>query len=577
MNKEQKMLLASLRMKSAGELTPDEMKKLAELTKLAEKEGIELNKEFDAEFSDKSNDGDDDGMTEKELSDIVSNAVKEATEAGKDDDIEAITKSITEGFKGKTIGAEELETIIKKHITENKIDEDSLVKAMVKAFKDANTAPASDTITKAEAQKMVADAVKESEAKRIKSKMVHPAGDIDVHRPIEHRSGNLSVASKQLLNICLSRAPQDVLDQTGTARPNSMNDGIPKEILAKSIASGQQRVEHARKSALYGSKAPLLTTSAGAGLELIPTDLASELQTRMYAESQLATQLLSTEIDMPTATYKMPLKTTRTSFHTQGEAQDPTQSNIGTDDIVLNASKLTGVASYSYEENEDSIIPILPILQADMAEGATASFEDAIINGHRSATHQDFNIAGIANHHAKLFDGLRRRILSSTLASIKVDLSVGGISETNLLAMKTAMGKYGIKVADLMWVCGADDYNTMLGLDSVLTADKKGGAGATINTGNLPNIFGIPIVYSGAIQSNLDDTGVNVDGGANDKSAIYLVNKRSWIVGVRRSFTVETEIDKFKQLNYVIASLRRDFQPKDDLNTQQLAVMGYKH
>jgi len=47
-------------------------------------------------------------------------------------------------------------------------------------------------------------------------------------------------------------------------------------------------------------------------------------------------------------------------------------------------------------------------------------------------------------------------------------------------------------------------------------------------------------------------------------------------VGVKRGFTVEVEQDKKAQVNYVIASFRRDFIAKETPSaTEPLIVAGY--
>jgi hypothetical protein len=100
---------------------------------------------------------------------------------------------------------------------------------------------------------------------------------------------------------------------------------------------------------------------------------------------------------------------------------------------------------------------------------------------------------------------------------------------------------------------------------------------ARILTGVAASIYGIPIVVSDAMRENLNASGV-YDGSTTTKGSIVLLHKPSFVVGVKRGFTVEVETDKKRQINSVIASFRRDFQPKETISTSMpLAVLGYNY
>ena len=57
---------------------------------------------------------------------------------------------------------------------------------------------------------------------------------------------------------------------------------------------------------------------------------------------------------------------------------------------------------------------------------------------------------------------------------------------------------------------------------------------------------------------------------------MFFVHRPSWLLGVKRGFTVEVEVDRKRQMNAIIASFRRDFVPKETISaTMPLAWMGY--
>jgi len=305
--------------------------------------------------------------------------------------------------------------------------------------------------------------------------------------------------------------------------------------------------------------------------------LASDLQTRMYLESQLAAELMASEVNMPTNPFKFPMTTTRTSFYVGSEApgSDPTESTPGTSNITLDAAKLTGMSNYSYEVDEDAIIAVLPMIQDNLASGAADAFEGALINGDTTATHQDSDIHAVTGHASKLFKGLRKLALAGSVTS---NLTTGGISADNILAMKKKMKRWGIRPRDLLLIVGPQGYNDLIGLDETLTFDKVGNASAArILTGEAASIFGIRIVVSSQVREDLNASGV-YDGSTTTKGSILLMHRPSWLVGVKRGFTIEVDVDKKRQINSVIATFRRAFMPKETPSASlPLVVLGYNY
>lgn len=402
---------------------------------------------------------------------------------------------------------------------------------------------------------------------RTESKHIFPT-DQHVDIPIEHRGGNMTVAQKQLFNLLAKSAPEGVIENV----PKSMNDGIDERTLANASQRGAKQLDLLRSSAVYGQKV-LTTAGSGTGLELIPTDLASELQMRLYLTSALAAQMVSSEIQMPTDSFTLPLRTTRPTFLTGSEnpGTNPTASDPGTDNITLSAAKLIGITKYSYEADEDAIIAMLPFVTENLASAAGDALEGAIINGDTTATHQDSDIHAVTNHASKLFKGLRKYALAG---STDRSLATGGISEANFLQLKKDMLRWGVQPRDVLCLCGVKGFNDFLGLENTLTVEKVGTDAARILTGNAPSLFGIPILVSSQVREDLTGAGI-YDGVTDTEGSFLLIHRPSWIMGVRRTFTVEVDRDVQQQLNIVVASFRRDFQPLETPSaTLPYVVMG---
>jgi HK97 family phage major capsid protein len=532
----QRKRLAVLLSKTTLQLSPDEVKELATLQALAEADSITLDEAFVKEALALQDDGDT-ALTADQLKGMVSAALAD-TLASKGVDQAAILKAIEDADKG--------------HVTAADIQ--AAVKNALAPFTPAGTAADTAEAIKAavaEAQKgaLTADQLASAferaltSAGRVSSKNVFPTdgeGDTDL---VAHRAGNLTVAGKELLNVCLGLPQQN---------------GIDAKMFTRATARGSK--------ALDGIRTKTLTTGGAAtGAELIPSDLSSELQMRLYLESALAAAMISQEITMPTDVYKMPLKTTRTAFRRGSEApgSDPAGSEPGTGLVTLDAQKLIGIADYSYEADEDAIIPILPMLQDDLASGAADALEDALINGDTSATHQDTDThtaLGTATLPARLFAGLRRYAIAG---SSTTSWATSGAIAANILAALKGMGKYGIRRSELLLVCGPRGYNDLVGLAETLTVEKVGNPNlARILTGAAGVIFGVPIIVSERNREDLSATGVNAASG-NTFGSMLFIHKPSWYLGVRRGFTVETDSDRKKQIKSVIASFRRAFVPRE--------------
>jgi hypothetical protein len=225
--------------------------------------------------------------------------------------------------------------------------------------------------------------------------------------------------------------------------------------------------------------------------------------------------------------------------------------------VALNAKLLAGKVLFSYEMEEDSIIPILPWLQGMMAESGADALEDAYINGDDSATHQDSDIQAIAKHHAKGWKGFRK--LSVGLAALRLDASTGGIVSGNIRSLIKLLGKYGVQKRNLILLVGVKGEADLLGDSNVLTVDKVGPE-ATILTGKVPMIFGVKIITSARVREDLNATGV-YDSTTVTKGSYTLVHVPSFLTGRRREFMIETEKDIDSQQYKVVASFRKAFSP----------------
>ena len=511
LTKQQLQRFKALSAKAASDLTEVEMTELQDLRTKALAAKIDI-KSIDTAIEEAEEDTAE--LSEDEVQGLVTKAVKSAFAEHRSASSEEIAEKVTE-------------ELVKKAVSEDKI------------------------------RSIVSDVMLEKT--KSASKMQFPAQG-GFEQPFEHRAGNLTLAQKQLANLCLMKVSDEGLVASGTKRPSSMNDGIPDSML--------QRSKSANDVVLAGMKLMtkgLTTSGSGSGAELVYTDLSTDLQRRLYLESQLAAALLSRELNMPTDPFKLPIKTVRTGFTAGSESPTPASlgaylnyGNPSLAQITLDAKKMIGIASYSYEANEDSVVAILPMLQTDLAEGAAAAFESALINGDNDGTHQDTGAGYTATSVESLFNGIRK----SGIATGVLDWSTGGVSRANFMAARATMGKYGVSPSDLVIIVSPYGYVQLQAIEEAFRYDARGNANtASVNTGLIPSFNGIPVIVSEYLPAGVTAAGIN--DGSGTKETLLITNLTQWLVGVRRGFTVEVTSDPLVQTNYVVASFRRAFTQKE--------------
>lgn len=530
MNEKQKQRFWELKGKKS--LTASQREELVQLEEKALKSGLDL-ENLEPVSSDSQ-------LTENELAEIVKSAVE--------DQVFGLREEILDEVK-KAGGTEEVEEIVKKYATE--IDQEELIEKLGEKF-------AGNQVS----QEGLVDAFKSAISEfKTESKMTHEEKSLDSTPLIEMPYGDsvetLTVAQKQLHNLLCRK---------------HVNQDIPESSLKSAEARGRQRMSRLESKALETQGGPTGNAGFNAGLELsrVNVDLSSQLQERLYAESAVANRLIGSEINMPTNPFKLPVVTSRPEFKLQKEATAGGYTNpsatgtqsVGTANVTLDTFKLVGISEYSYEVDEDSVLAILPIITNQLASGAAASFEEALINGDTAGTHMDTVIpnAAVATPNANIaqraVDGMVKYAMVTNTAQ---DVDVNGVlSAAAVGGLRSALGPYGLNPRDLALIVSIEDYNTLLIQDEVMHSEKYGAQG-TIQNGVLPQIFGIDIVPSAAMRTTCLGTGV--DNGLGTKSRCSLIHVPSWVVGVRREFTVEVDQDKIAQVNQVIASFRRDFQP----------------
>lgn len=317
------------------------------------------------------------------------------------------------------------------------------------------------------------------------------------------------------------------------------------------------------------------TQTATEGLEWVPTAMSSRMLDDLYLDLRVAS--LFPRYNMPTKAFDMPIRLARTRGYRMPEATLynqffsvlATDHGMETGKITFTAEKLATLQFASDELEQDAILPIINMMYEEAVYGMADAIEDAVINGDTVTTsgHMDSTLwTGTADARGA-WDGLRKLTESGDKASLAT------FNLTNLRNLRKLMGKYGaVTPENLTYIIAPETHIDFLNLSEVVTVDKYG-SNATILTGEIGRIDGIPIIVSPRMYTNLNATGV-WDGVTTTKTSVLLVNRRGFGFGDRRLVRVETDRAPLAGQRYVLSTWRGDFQ-KLFPSAESLVVQGY--
>ena len=316
------------------------------------------------------------------------------------------------------------------------------------------------------------------------------------------------------------------------------------------------------------------TATSGVGGAWVPIGFSSEMVDLIRLELRVAA--LFGRFNQPTDDYRLPQLLSGMTAEIATELQGPTvDSDPGTDKKIFSATKLMVRGGCSYEAEEELLIPVLPLLRREIVYALAVAQETATINGDITAPHQDSDVTNPKDAR-KAWYGLRFRGLSASFANCKYNVQDGTteFTYTDIRKARKAMGKFGLFPGDLKLVVGLASYFAMLDFEQILTVDKYG-AGATILSGELGRIDGIPIIVSEHVREDVNASGV-YDGSTTNLSTIVLVRDAagSWLFGDRRAVMVETDRDIINQKDILVASEKLTFDTPR-LNTEKQVCVMY--
>jgi len=346
---------------------------------------------------------------------------------------------------------------------------------------------------------------------------------------------------------------------------------------------GQPQAIKALKMIQDGMKANELmhTTQTDFGLEWIPDLWSNQLWETVRFENRILS--LMDVIDMPQDDYVLPVEDQDPTVYRVAETTDDSQfdpaaspvtmSKIGTDNVTLHAEKLGIRAGFSAEQDEDSIIRVLPHFRKKLLRAMEDAIEYDILHADNTiAVNPSGNInrydaatqAADPDHWLLGFDGIAHLPLVDDTTLL---VNQGGAAPdlTMMRALRRRLAPvFQSRLDDLVYVVEPVTGTALIDIDEVLTVDKFG-AQATVKTGQLGALDSIPIVVSGQfLQSDNEDGKISNTANNNTFGRVLLFHKPSWRVGFRRRVKLEVVRFPLADASQLVAFCRLAMVRKDD-------------
>lgn len=205
-------------------------------------------------------------------------------------------------------------------------------------------------------------------------------------------------------------------------------------------------------------------------------------------------------------------------------------------EITLNAYKLATREYMNYEEQEDSLLILLPIVRDAMLRRVAKSVDKAMLLGAGSGADP---VKGLAIYDAT----------SAVTSAVANKATVA-----NMVALRRDLGAWGLNPSEVTYIVSTDIYYDLLEDPIFQTVDKIGDR-ATLLNGQIGSIANSPVLVSAELPSKAAGTAT---GTAN--IGAVAVNTANFIVGNQRGLRIDTQDLVETQQKVFVASLRTGMQ-----------------
>lgn len=224
-------------------------------------------------------------------------------------------------------------------------------------------------------------------------------------------------------------------------------------------------------------------------------------------------------------------------------------------ELTLNAYKLATREYMMYEEEEDSLIVLLPIVRDAMIRRVAKSLDKAFALG-----------AGTGG------DPVKGLVKYDDVSAVTDSVASPTKTSTGILrGLRKDLGAWGLEPDQLVFLVNTEFYYDLMEDPLFQTMDKVGSK-ATILTGQVGQVGGTPVLVSAELPAKT--AGVNTGGNVANVGAIAF-NAGNFIVGNQRGLRFDTQDLVEAQRKVLVASLRTGMTQVTTNNGQAVSVFRW--
>lgn len=220
-------------------------------------------------------------------------------------------------------------------------------------------------------------------------------------------------------------------------------------------------------------------------------------------------------------------------------------------EITLNAYKVATAEYMAYEEEEDSLLVLLPIVRDAMIRRVAKAVDKAFLLGAGGGADP---VKGFAIYDA---------------TSTVVPTNTGSVSIANLRSLRQDLGVWGLTQSEMRYIVSTDVYYNLLD-DTLFQTMDKVGPQATLLSGQIGMIGQTPVLVSDVFPTKA--------GGAATASTnigAICVAPANFIAGSQRGLRMDTQELVETQRRVMVASLRTGMTQLSTVNGMGVSTLRY--
>jgi len=450
--------------------------------------------------------------------------------------------------KGESAKGLESTTEAKRDITEEWNMDPKELQAMLAAAAKTAAEEATKSLLAAQAEKDAADKAALAEKEALEKK---------ISEAVETRVKTIDTGAERLLEEVTKRLEETTSESKQVLK--GLEDAIKEKAdeLAKLQAS---KIQFADKSAGDAvsyedkEKAVLLSKIARKALEdtkfgrqviekagaHVPS-ATWELEVSMNMENEVRRRLVAAplfrQIAMQTNVMRIPVNpeageatwVANADFGNSNFNSSGTPATHQLKEITLSAYKVATREYMAFEEEEDSLLVLLPVVRDAMIRRVAKAVDKAFLIGTGASSADP--VKGLA-----AFDTSATEVSLSGLTP--------KVTVANLRTLRRELGQWGLEPDMLRFIVSHDAYYDLLDDDQFMTVDKVG-AQATLLTGQVGLVGNTPVIVAGMLPAK-----------AAGNVGVIAVHPGNFVVGNQRGLRIDTDDLIERQSRVLVASLR---------------------